>query len=1066
MAVTNIYGFKELTGGAIGSLDSVDGSGLADNDLALGISAGIFYTYILDEDSALSESSPNIIAPDTNAGDKRWILQSLYGAALYSGAGLTVATLKVTTGAAAGNLLVSDADGDLAYLAAGATTTILVGGGAANPVWTTATGTGAPVRATSPTLVTPLLGTPTSGVLTNCTGLPQASVVGLTTTDSPVFVTVKLSGLTDGYVPYHVADATGLANSPMIVSGARVGIGVSPSNTFDIKYDSAAYSDTGWNVGGLYLRTAAGAGIFSGIGFGAVGDREAFFGVVEGSASDIGHFVFQGYDGVSHTYKEYMRVTNAGNVGIGTTAPGDILHVQNSTTNDLGGITITNANTSGYGSRLTFASGYHGGYSFAALETENSSTGGRLAIYTADTSHVLQERIRINESGNVGIGTTAPAVRLNIDNQSAQTYPTLGTAAGQLMLSVAGAYGLHLGLDTATGTGWIQQMRDDAATAYNLILQPVGGNVGIGTTAPGVKLDIGDNTASAAQTTARICGGTASDTAPILDLFRYSQATWSIATGGPSADDFVIAVNRAGATDAQLASAAMLTILNVSGNVGIGTAAPDVNLHVESAVTPRIKAKLITDTTSYAALIANNDVINQNMYMLASGSARAGTSFGVSNNGLMLLYSNNTPLAIGTADSYNLTIGTNNTARITILAAGNVGIGTTAPERVLDVNGIARATIQDLGGQVINVKAHGVVGDDTGDGTGTDDHVAIQHILDNHAQNNIIYFPPGYYSIGTSTLTFTSGKTTIIGAGNNLTYIVSNSTSADILQIGNGTDVLSGIIIKDLCFLPTAHNPTGWAVSTSHCTNITLNSVNTYGASGTGDRLNGFKFHVYSYVTVKDCTITYPHDDGIYLSGDSETGSGRSSSCDILNTVVLVPGQDGISLSTYVEGVRIHNSTIQTAGRYAIALAPASHSDYYTDAIIDSCFMDGWGTYAILIDHFHNINITNCIFDGTKMAIETTGTETDGYIINGNRFTVLPNAANSVTIVGANGVNGVITGNSFNGGSETPDVGIGGSAVYMGASSTGVCTGNRIFNVSGTHVTDSSSGGWILEHNT
>jgi hypothetical protein len=37
------------------------------------------------------------------------------------------------------------------------------------------TGTGALVFATSPTLVTPLLGTPTSGVLTNCTGLPLTS---------------------------------------------------------------------------------------------------------------------------------------------------------------------------------------------------------------------------------------------------------------------------------------------------------------------------------------------------------------------------------------------------------------------------------------------------------------------------------------------------------------------------------------------------------------------------------------------------------------------------------------------------------------------------------------------------------------------------------------------------------------------------------------------------------------------------------------------------------------------------------------------------------------------------
>lgn len=68
-------------------------------------------------------------------------------------------------------------------LANGATTEILVGGGAAAlPVWTTATGTGSPVRATSPTLVTPILGTPTSGTLTNATGLPIAGLVASTTT--------------------------------------------------------------------------------------------------------------------------------------------------------------------------------------------------------------------------------------------------------------------------------------------------------------------------------------------------------------------------------------------------------------------------------------------------------------------------------------------------------------------------------------------------------------------------------------------------------------------------------------------------------------------------------------------------------------------------------------------------------------------------------------------------------------------------------------------------------------------------------------------------------------------
>jgi hypothetical protein len=77
---TNIYGAIALTGGAAGALDAIDGTGLADKDTAIVFAqAGRIYHYILDADSAAAESSPGVIAPDANGGDKRWILHDVSG---------------------------------------------------------------------------------------------------------------------------------------------------------------------------------------------------------------------------------------------------------------------------------------------------------------------------------------------------------------------------------------------------------------------------------------------------------------------------------------------------------------------------------------------------------------------------------------------------------------------------------------------------------------------------------------------------------------------------------------------------------------------------------------------------------------------------------------------------------------------------------------------------------------------------------------------------------------------------------------------------------------------------
>jgi len=68
------FKFSELIGGVTDSLDSQDGDTLSNGDFAMVIKDNVYYPYVLDETSGETESSPDIIAPDTNPGDKRWKL--------------------------------------------------------------------------------------------------------------------------------------------------------------------------------------------------------------------------------------------------------------------------------------------------------------------------------------------------------------------------------------------------------------------------------------------------------------------------------------------------------------------------------------------------------------------------------------------------------------------------------------------------------------------------------------------------------------------------------------------------------------------------------------------------------------------------------------------------------------------------------------------------------------------------------------------------------------------------------------------------------------------------------
>ena len=71
---SNFYGATALTGGGAGALDSIDGTNLASGDAAYTTTSTAFYIHYLNATSGAAEASPDVVAPDANSGNKRWVL--------------------------------------------------------------------------------------------------------------------------------------------------------------------------------------------------------------------------------------------------------------------------------------------------------------------------------------------------------------------------------------------------------------------------------------------------------------------------------------------------------------------------------------------------------------------------------------------------------------------------------------------------------------------------------------------------------------------------------------------------------------------------------------------------------------------------------------------------------------------------------------------------------------------------------------------------------------------------------------------------------------------------------
>ena len=150
---------------------------------------------------------------------------------------------------------------------------------------------------------------------------------------------------------------------------------------------------------------------------------------------------------------EKMRIATDGKVGIGTTIPATKLMLEHNNDGAVGGtIRIKDRDSQQSANQLTGAIEFESqdattptsGVSTAIKAFAASSTGGSyLTISTTDVStSTLDERMRIDSSGNVGIGTPSPAWKLHLNN-SAELTPTY-----QKFTNGTATTGTTLGIDS------------------------------------------------------------------------------------------------------------------------------------------------------------------------------------------------------------------------------------------------------------------------------------------------------------------------------------------------------------------------------------------------------------------------------------------------------------------------------------------------------------------------------------------------------------------------------------------------------------------------------------------
>ena len=421
-----------------------------------------------------------------------------------------------------------------------------------------------------------------------------------------------------------------------------------------------------------------------------------------------------------------MVIDSSGNVGVGTTSPQALLHL-NSASDTYFIIGTTNSTADG---RIQFRNS--AGTDAGGLWYNTS--GNRMMFRTNS-----QERMRIDSSGRVGIGTTSPnsplhiladggssnsAVRIRNSNTTGRTTTLqLEDYSGALADGVLKFVFPNAGSTTGSYLGLLYN-------SAGLYIIP-GGNVGIGTTSPAEKFHVVGNTFNTGQVRANtgtaaapnftIDGGAGmfKPTSNVIGFSTNSTERMRIASGHPymflgntghSWGTFhaVAQIGRTGAVANYDSGANQQTIIANNTYYG-GSGYTSIEATTGASYMNLIQGK-VSFFTAPATTAGSAQTFTKRVEITNGGNVGIGTSSPAS-----ALSGSNTNLTIEDADgadvklkrtagmdlsvgvtssntgylwtsgSYNILFGTAGTERMRITSGGNVGIGTTSPDALFEV---------------------------------------------------------------------------------------------------------------------------------------------------------------------------------------------------------------------------------------------------------------------------------------------------------------------------------------------------------------------------------------------